>query len=308
MSDKFDYSNVVVPDEPHVAFEKISPEIAKEMLSLNQCNRKLNDKTVAELARAMEAGDYVDNGEGIKFSVDVEILGTGVKVPLLLDGQHRLHAIVKSGCTVRMLVIRELHPKSQATMDIGRKRTAADWLAINDVKEATALGAILSALWKLNRGDRMLSTNPKPTPTECWDLLDTHPEILRSLEVGVQTYRGFRHLKKTSFAVAHYMISQVDKEHAPYFFRLIATGSNLQDGHPVLAMRERAAIMKSQRSNPMPLRRELNLISRAWNYCAQNKMVNVIAAPDLALGVIGFDRPDTPCLPLLENASTKSQD
>lgn len=299
---KPDYSNLVVPETPLVGYEKISPEIAEAMLQFNRNNRSINEKVVNELVRNIRNGKFIDNGDAIRFSVAVPVPGVpGMPLPLLLDGQHRLEAIKRSGMTVRVLVIRELHPDAQATMDIGRKRTAGDWLRILDHGNATTLGAVLSAVWKLQGGDRMISTNPKPTPIECSDLLKAHPEIERSVEVAVRTYGGFRHLKKTSYGVAHFFMHEIAPTQAPYFFTLIETGANLPKGHPILAMRDRASILASRHNEPMTTRRELNLIFRAWNYCAEGRKAANILAPDPASALMELSIPASPAIAFLED-------
>lgn len=300
---KPDYSKLVIPAVPTVGFEDITPAIAATMLSFNRKNRNVNEKVVNELVRSILNGQFVNNGDAIRFSVPVPVEANpgGLPLPLLLDGQHRLEAIKRSDKTVRVLVIRDLHPDSQATMDIGRKRTAADWMKIQGHKESTALGAVLAAVWKLNRGDSMLSTNPKPTPIECSALLEASPGIERSVEVAVRTYGGFRHLKKTSYGVAHHMISQIAPEAASYFFALIETGANIPTGHPILAMRDRASILASRHNEPMSTRRELNLIFRAWNYCVESKQATSIAPPDPSAPVMELLIPKFEVIPFLDD-------
>jgi hypothetical protein len=97
----------------------ITPELAAAWLeNRNTHNRPLRDYRIAELARDMSAGRWHDTGEPIKFDYN----------DALLDGQHRLGAIVASGVTIEMLVIWGLQPETQDYMDIGLKRSVADSL------------------------------------------------------------------------------------------------------------------------------------------------------------------------------------
>lgn len=74
----------------------ITPELAEELLRKNTENfRSLDVARVEVYAKAMRAGKWELNGESIKISHD----------EVLLDGQTRLHAIVRSGVSVRSVVI-----------------------------------------------------------------------------------------------------------------------------------------------------------------------------------------------------------
>jgi hypothetical protein len=73
--------------EPVVAIETITPKQAQVILAHNDRNRSLASSRVTVYSGAMLAGEWRMNGETIKFNGD----GT------LLDGQHRLAAVVRSG-------------------------------------------------------------------------------------------------------------------------------------------------------------------------------------------------------------------
>lgn len=94
--------------------ELVTPEIAAEMLTHNTNNyRSASEQTVARYALDMKSGRWKENGEPIQFSED----GT------LLNGQHRLKAIVKSSATIPMLVVRGIE-NGMAYFDFGSNRSA----------------------------------------------------------------------------------------------------------------------------------------------------------------------------------------
>lgn len=97
--------------------EIITPEIAKEYLKKNiNGNRPVREKVVDFYAKQMLAGEWVNNGQAITFDVNGN----------MVDGQHRLLAVIKSGCNVEMSVTRDVSNKSFATIDHGLKRTISD--------------------------------------------------------------------------------------------------------------------------------------------------------------------------------------
>lgn len=92
----------------------ITPEVATRLLENNSGNRTISDQVVQQYAREMRAGRWKETGNPINISKD----GT------LLNGQHRLWAIVESGVTLRFHVIYEEDSEAFATFDTGRVRTA----------------------------------------------------------------------------------------------------------------------------------------------------------------------------------------
>lgn len=101
--------------------ETITPAIAAEFLTHNTKNRFLNEKAVALYARQMKDGDWLLSPQGLSFFDD----GT------LCDGQHRLHAVVRSGCAVQFQVTRGVSHSVSLHVDMNKARTAADCLKID---------------------------------------------------------------------------------------------------------------------------------------------------------------------------------
>src|SRR5690606_37222008 len=96
----------------------VTPELASEWLTANKGNRTQRPKVIAAYSRDMTAGEWLFTGEAIKFDWNDR----------LIDGQHRLEAVLLAGASVRMLVIRYLDPRVQYVLDTAAKRTAGDAL------------------------------------------------------------------------------------------------------------------------------------------------------------------------------------
>lgn len=105
--------------------ETVTPEMAKDLLSRNDCpqQRKISKMHVREWVRLMRSGQW-DNytPEPIKVSENNR----------LLDGQHRLSAIVEYGVPVQMSVIRGCKEASFRNLDSGRRRAMKDRLCLNE--------------------------------------------------------------------------------------------------------------------------------------------------------------------------------
>ena len=131
----FIYGKNVESEYPLVktSIERITPEKAEEMLAANVRNRRPKKTTVA---KAIQRGEWVLNGETIVFSSD------GV----LIDGQNRLMAIAASGTPCDVVVVRGVERSAQLTIDVGAKRRLSDYLEMDGYKAARNVAAIGTAL------------------------------------------------------------------------------------------------------------------------------------------------------------------
>lgn len=95
--------------------QTITPTIAAEMLEGNTNNRSLAEGRVKSLAAMMAAGEW-------KIAQPVMFDYNGK----LVDGQHRLQAVIRSGMSVRFLVVHGIEPEAFSVVDQGKSRTATD--------------------------------------------------------------------------------------------------------------------------------------------------------------------------------------
>src|SRR6266487_5152852 len=100
--------------------QTITPDKAEELLAANTANRPLSRSTVRSFAEAMRRGDWLVTHQGIAFDTN------GV----LVDGQHRLAAIIEADRPVELTVFTDVAEGTFDVLDIGKRRTAADVLAI----------------------------------------------------------------------------------------------------------------------------------------------------------------------------------
>lgn len=124
----------------HSQVMKVTPALAKTFLDDNNTfNRNVSRHTVLKYAEDMASGNWHLNHQGIGFDDN----GT------LVDGQHRLWAIVESGKTVEIMVtwganrvgIDELRARSPA--DVVKFGELSDWLDGKSI-------ACAKGMWVLN--------------------------------------------------------------------------------------------------------------------------------------------------------------
>lgn len=117
-----------------IAVELVTPERAKELLSLNSNNRDINAGNVAKLSRYLADGDFIFNGDTVCVSED----------DVLLDGQHRLMAIEASGIAAPCIIVTGIDPKALATIDQNAPRNLSAVLKLQnvDLRNSTIIGSV----------------------------------------------------------------------------------------------------------------------------------------------------------------------
>jgi hypothetical protein len=106
--------------------ELITPQKAQEILDKNKASgfeqRKVNKLNVEKLSKVMEAGHFHGElAEPIAITADDE----------LVNGQHRLKAVIESGCSQQMIVVRNADAEAFKYLDnVGKPRTNADILKL----------------------------------------------------------------------------------------------------------------------------------------------------------------------------------
>lgn len=118
---KEDLNDLLYSSRLKVSVEIISPESAKQYLARNfETNRKLSPKNVAKHISSMQKGSWLISTDCIGF----DTMGR------LINGQHRLTAIVQSGTSQPFIVVRNLPIQSAQILDLGKKRMMDERLCI----------------------------------------------------------------------------------------------------------------------------------------------------------------------------------
>jgi len=106
---------------PVITTEFIGPYEARRLLEESAPNRSVNDNLVLKYAVAMLDEDWHNIGVPLIFD----------ERGRLLDGQHRLHAVVESDTVQMFTIARGANAKATLmAVDTGRKRTVSDILRI----------------------------------------------------------------------------------------------------------------------------------------------------------------------------------
>lgn len=232
----------------------ITPAMAAKYLELNRLpNRHLKESHILRLARDMRHGRWRCNGESIIFDKDGNIL----------DGQHRLHAIVRSQTTIDTYVVHGIDSDVMPTLGRGSIRSMADILGMQGEISCTQLAAGLSWLWAYEHGG--LHTHHyrgnNPTTGEMDDLLLRHPD----LRAGCIYAKRSAHLLVAGLGAAlHYLFAKKDTLLADTFFTKFASGEQLLKTDGIYQLRERLQKNRLARRK-LPVVDLAALTIKAWN-------------------------------------------
>lgn len=234
-------SNTIPNTEITTGWQLVTPAIAKQYLALNHNNRNLRKVNVARMAHDMKNGHYEVTHQGIAVSV------TGI----LLDGQHRLEAIVSSNLPQYLLVTIGLPDSAQKHMDRGALRRTADFLVgSNAVLRASTLKTLL-AIRELNGEvlpaplyDRMRNV----TDSDVHSLIEDEPGLAADMaELANLALRASRHCPVTPTALLAAALTF--PEAGEDMLNMLVTGIGMEAGSPLLALRN--SHQETQRMNGM---------------------------------------------------------
>lgn len=146
-------------------WEEITPEKAHEYLAMNKNNRALMPGVVDRYAKDLKDGKWIIGTSTICFDINGN----------LIDGQHRLQAIIKANIPVRMEVKRNLSEDAFKAMDIGKPRKPKDMFSIAGISNYVFLSGVIKTSLQYEKeyfsGSMTRMSNP-----ELWEIYSIMPE------------------------------------------------------------------------------------------------------------------------------------
>lgn len=246
--------------------KRVTPTQAKKYLENNPMNRVINEASVDLLAETIRQGRWKLNGESIKIAPD----GT------LLDGQHRLKAIVRADTAVQTLVVTGLSKDVFETLDTGKSRNAADVLSISGYPNPHAVATITSNLITYcaapEKGAQ--STKTRTAPFTVLERFESNPRIA---QVTSQYYRLQKVAKPGWLTAFYYVVSEFEPVKANEFINMIITGAGMPVGHPCLLLRDKLLYFKTNKQASSTVNYEWRLYVAAWNAFHKGQLLTRLA-------------------------------
>jgi hypothetical protein len=228
-----------------ISVESITPERAEEYLAANRGNRNIVQAHVAAMARDIANGRWMFNAQPICFS----------RSGRLLNGQHRLSAVLEAGQPIEVMVMRGLPEEAFETYDKQAKKAPVADEMFDDFGDKALVSATAVLLWRREMKPAG-QANAMPTASEVREVIQTHPELMR--------LRGFarkmvRYGRSSALAYAAYRIMRDDPRLGQVFLDRLETAANLPAGHVILRLRDRMIDLRKADQNA-----QIDEVLRAW--------------------------------------------
>ena len=250
----------------------ITPRLAAEMLNWSETvfvNRNLSEMHVEKIAQAIKAGKFVDQGDVIRIS----------KEGAVVDGQHRLWAVVQADKSVRTNVLCGFNPDLMEYVDCDRRlRSVGDFLRQNGYANVMVLQSTISTVWRYKSAQFRKGSKGRPNMYTSMNFFKRD----KTRFVDATTFCGrFADLKgcpRNGVALLYYMISQESMlEHRPANLDMLDKFMvSLRNPVGITKDDARLAFMRRMKFQGNPTRKVDNvhmiaLLIKAWNYCLLNR-------------------------------------
>ena len=262
--------------------QKISPTIAEAMLKLNiDNNRPISISVVNQYTIDMIAQKWIATADTIKFDVQGR----------LIDGQHRLHAIVKSGMTVDIWVATEIEETAVRYIDTGRKRSANDLLHMQGIAGGYAM-EVSSVSRKIINWERdataVLSNfgngggiklRGSISNSQILEYCEKNPAVVDFAIFGKALYSKtpVKLFSAADLGFLYWLLSQKDPIAAKDFLEKLCLKDNVPADSPIACLYNR---LLSSKTSLTPVLK-LKLTFQAWNLWRQNKKISALKVAHL---------------------------
>lgn len=250
-----------VTDAMSYTVEIVGPETAAAWLASSAGNRRLRLRHIRNLASEMTAGQWHPHGgSAVKFDRNGR----------LVDGHHRLSAVISCGRAVQMHVLRGADENAQNYEVAGIGWTNADILERKGIKYSSLVasaGKVITTLLAIESGRfQSMQSGNNLTPAEirstlsgCADLEHFVKEVFpygkNRFPISVSELSGF-------VFFAHTNPSTINPK-ASEFIRLLTFGENIGTGHPAFALRGR--MLDSNLRGTLRQHSRFVLLAKSWN-------------------------------------------
>ena len=270
------------PHSEEVEFKvmEISPLTAREWLDATDMTiqRKINPANVSYLSSEISKGNWRLNGEPIIIDADGNII----------DGIHRLSAIIESGETIKSAVVFGVQKNSIHTIDQGRARSLADVFTIQfQPKYAATSAAAVNVIFQFrarrysrvgfgalngSAGGGGIQRDQKASPAEAKKFISQNPGFFSFVEESMRLYHnGDKLLAARTFCGMKWIIEQENPIHSESFFTALSTGVGISEDNPIYYLRKKLIENKNPNSRVRPMSglQLTALLIKTFNYFSE---------------------------------------
>jgi hypothetical protein len=252
----------LVTEKPAASIIRISPARAHAILkACNLHNRRCENRRIAQYAEDMRRDGWLFTGEAIKIS----------REGILLDGQHRLYAVMDADVTVPLLLITGLDPRAQEVMDQGKPRSLGDAMHLRGEGDPNNVAAALRSVAHFYRDGVPFQMGSAAGMSHgyalrLYDRGSNREDLQAALKFVRNRRKGAPWTSLSQLAALHFLFCAADEPRALAF-----TGGLLEGSGTIPAVRElrRHLIAEHERADADQPRAHIKTrtvyIVQAWN-------------------------------------------
>ena len=265
----------------HTRTVLVTPTIAKAWLAKAKEsgfeNRYIQQTVVNSYADTMRQGKWMLNGEALVFDQN----------GILINGQHRLNAVIKADRDIEFLVVDGVDHKAFSTFDCGRNRTLGQLLSMNGVENYNICASIVAAATIMKSGAQLgarptgLKTNARgdrhqrKSNNAYIDIFNADRDHFIKVTLSTMQVVGKRRLLKHSFigASIYHLTRQLkwDYDFVVDFFRQVCIEpANNNKTNPIRLLHERLVDEKCAKAHVPQITID-NLVYKAFNKYVEGK-------------------------------------
>lgn len=241
-----------LPEKTRTDMIHLTPEIAKDWLDrFNGSNRAIQKSHVNAIARDIRAGGWMMNAQPIAFNGD-PFAGEA----LLLNGQHRLHAVVAAGMPIEIMVATGVEKEAFATYDVHARHSHGKYVTKGDER---VLAAAAKIQWRVDNGKSAFES-VTPSATEIHKTIMAHEELLSAFRFS----RKKEMQEIGSAGILTFFIAKVTREDdqlSSIFLEQLMHGDNLGEGNPIIRTRTK---LIGKRGN-LSRKDVLHILLQSWD-------------------------------------------
>lgn len=254
---------------PTVEVVRVTPDLAHEILAGNTINRNVRRQWVKFLAEELTGGRWHLTNDAVMITPD----GT------LMNGQHRLLAIISAETAGDLLVIRNADIASLPALDIPTKRNLADALKLAGFTDLTVTAATVGMIFKLTDPERQFPTalSVRYSFEPQIEFAVKHSDALQQATAVAAKVRRRLVFPGSMVGALWFLQSDIDPDDATEFWESVTEGLRLDQNDPRFAWRRWVERERTRANHRSTTAAKMAVSIKAWNYWRDGITIDFIS-------------------------------
>lgn len=238
----------------HFEILHVTQRLALAMLSLNFGNRRISRAWLQRLKRIVERGRFLLVHQAGAFDTN----------GYLRDGQHRLLAVAETGIAVDMPFAFGVHPSAFAAMDVGMRRSGAQSLELDGIKNSNHVQAVLRLRHRVAKETKGEKLDDQGVYIQGLEACQTNDLLQTAIVAGFRLH-ALSAVSASAFAYWQIAMQSPERDRLGKFWDQLVEGYELDRGNPLLEARRLLSNARNASKKPhQQLQQTLSVVWIIW--------------------------------------------